>query len=246
MSPGVGFFVEYTAAGDFDVTNADRAHAADWFWKSEVSDMVRLQASGNDKSDELIVRFSSESTPGMDMQGDARKLLAETEGLPQIYTTNGGLMFAINSLPATTVVPVGFTSVTSGTYTIEATETSEFENVVLEDKLLGVQTDLLTSAYSFDYAAGESADRFLLHFTALGTPELEANSINIWSADKKIFVQAPQVNGDIAVYNMMGQQMVRTEIEPGLNVIPMQEVNAYFVVKVFTSKNAVTGKVFVK
>ncbi len=59
-------------------------------------------------------------------------------------------------------------------------------------------------------------------------------------------VQAPSVNGDIVVFNMMGQEVIRTDIAPGINVIPMDDVNTYYVVKVLTSDNAVTGKVFIK
>ena len=93
----------------------------------------------------------------------------------------------------------------------------------------------------------EEVHPFEVHFTALGIGELGANSIDIWSNDHKIFVNVPNtINGDIVVYNMMGQEVVRTDIEPGLNTLPMDDVNTYYVVKVLTSNNAVTGKVFIK
>ena len=64
---------------------------------------------------------------------------------------------------------------------------------------------------------------------------------------ENIYVNVPETaNGDIIVFNMMGQEMVRTDIAPGLNVIPMENVNTYYVVKVLTSNSAVTGKVYIK
>ena len=39
-------------------------------------------------------------------------MLSTSEGFAQIYTTAMGEEFAINALPATPVVPMGFTSVT--------------------------------------------------------------------------------------------------------------------------------------
>ncbi len=141
---------------------------------------------------------------------------------------------------------MSFTSVTSGTYTIEAIETSEFENVVLEDLFTGIQTDLLAGSYTFDHVTGADTDRFILHFTPLGIGDNFADMVNIWSSANNIYVQTPDVTGDIVVFNMMGQEVVRTDIEPGTKVIPMNDVNTYYVVKVLTSDNAVTGKVFIK
>ncbi len=45
---------------------------------------------------------------------------------------------------------------------------------------------------------------------------------------------------------MMGQEVIRTEIEPGLNILPVNDGNAYYVVKVVGSDVAKTGKVYVK
>jgi hypothetical protein len=244
MAPTMGFFVETTGPDNLAVNDAMRAHNTDWFWKADVSNLLKIQATGNEKSDVLLVRFSDDATNGMDMQGDARKLFASTEGLAQIYTTFGDLQFAINSLPATESVPMGFKANGSGTYTIEAIETSEFENVVLEDLSNGVQTDLLAGSYTFDYTSGEHG--FIIHFTPLGTHELAANSINIWAANQTIYVQAPATKGDIAVYNMMGQVVAKTAIVPGLNEIPMNTSNTYYIVKVLGSDVTETGKVFIK
>ena len=104
----------------------------------------------------------------------------------------------------------------------------------------------MTSSYTFSYTVNDDADRFFVHFTPLGIGEDLAASINIWSNDHKIYVQAPAINGDIVVFNMMGQEVVRTEIEPGLNTIPVNDRNSYYVVKVVSSDVARTGKVYVK
>ena len=112
--------------------------------------------------------------------------------------------------------------------------------------MTGEQTDLLTSTYTFNYSLNDDTDRFFVHFTPLGTPELSANSIEIWSNDHKIYVQAPEIDGDIVVFNMMGQEVIRTEIVPGLNVLPVNDRNSYYVVKVVSDDIARTGKVYVK
>ncbi|MCD4732058.1 MAG: lamin tail domain-containing protein [Bacteroidales bacterium] len=246
IGPTQGFFVLASGPGTFALAGTERVHDnTPTIWKDAITDLVTIEATGAGTSDLTYIRFMEGSQAGMDV-ADFPKLFSTTEGLAQIYTTAGAEMLAVNALPSTAVVPMGFTSVTSGEYTISAIEISDFTNVVLGDRFTGEQTDLLTNSYTFNYTVNDDPDRFFVHFTPLGTPELSANSINIWSKDHKIYVQTPEVNGDIVVFNMMGQEITRAEIEPGLNVIPVTDVNAFYVVKIVGSEVAKTGKVYVK
>ena len=54
------------------------------------------------------------------------------------------------------------------------------------------------------------------------------------------------VTGDMVVYNMMGQEVIRTDIVSVETQIPVSDVNTYYVVKVISDSNAVTGKVYIK
>jgi len=244
MAPTLGFFVETVAPDAFNVTNASRAHGAHWFWKNDVANLLTLQATGTGGEDVLNVRFASDVTADFDLNGDAHKLFSETANIPQIYTFAGTEKLAINALPETALVHMGFVANGSGTYTIEAIETSEFANVVLEDGLTGIQTDLLSGSYTFNYTEGEHP--FVIHFTPLGISEPTV-ATNIWAADQTIYVQTPATTGDIVVYNMMGQVVVSSAIQPGVvNEIPMDNVNTYYIVKVLGSEITETGKVFIK
>jgi hypothetical protein len=246
VGPTQGFFMLALAPGNFTLAGTERVHDnTPTIFKNELTSLLTLEAAGDGTSDLAYIRFMEGAVEGMD-KADFPKLFSTSEGLAQIYTTALGEQLAINALPETPVVPMGFSSVTSGEYTISAVETSEFTNVVLEDRFTGEQTDLLTSSYTFTYTVNDDPDRFFVHFTPLGAPELSAASIQIWSNDHKIYVQAPEINGDIVVFNMMGQEVIRTEIEPGLNILPVSDVNTYYVVKVVSSDVARTGKVYVK
>jgi len=246
VGPTQGFFVQALAPATFSLTGAERVHDnGTTIYKDAVSNLLILEATGNGTSDLAYIRFMEDMDAGMDV-ADFPKLFSTTEGLAQIYTTAAEEMLAVNALPATSIVPMGFTSVTTGEYTISAIETSDFANVVLEDLVTGEQTDLLTSSYTFNYTKNDAENRFLVHFTPLGIGNNAAASINIWSNDHKIYVQAPEIAGDIVVFNMMGQEVVRTDIEPGLNTILVNDRNTYYVVKVVSSDVAKTGKVYVK
>jgi hypothetical protein len=243
-----GFFVNATANATVTLTNADRTHTgAGTYYKSDVENLVILTATGNGLTDRTYIRFSEDAQANFDSKYDAYKLFSTADNSPQIYTTSGDLELAINTQPAVELVHMGFTSSTSGSYTIEAIETSDFANVVLEDVVTGIETDLLKDSYTFNYTEGENPNRFIVHFTPLGTPELEANSIHIWSSERNIYVSVPEtVTGDVAVYNMMGQEVVANKVIPGMNVIPVNDVNTYYVVKVMSGNNVKTEKVFIR
>jgi hypothetical protein len=245
VGPTQGFFMLTTGATTFALAGTERVHDnTQTIWK-DASNLVILEATGDGTRDETFINFMEGSAEGKDV-ADFPKLITQTEGLAQIYTTAMGENYAVNALPETPVVPMGFTSVTSGEYTISAVETGDHANVVLEDRFTGEQTDLLTSSYTFSYTVDDDPDRFFVHFTPLGLGDISANSINIWSNDHKIYVETPEIMGDIVVFNMMGQEVVRTEIEPGLNIIPVSDRNTYYVVQVVSSDVARTGKVYVK
>ena len=249
IPPTQGFFSQSTAAGTMAFTGAERIHGGDWFWKSEINNLLQLQVNSeaNDYHDNVYVRFMNDATAGFDKVWDAKKLMSYVPGVPQIYTTNGSNKLSIDARQETETVPMNFESVESGTFTISAVEATDMTTVILEDTFTNEFTDLMTSSYTFDHTAGAPANRFIIHFAPLGVNELNADNVNIWSSENNIYVKVPSsINGDIVVYNLMGQEVVRTDIAPGLNTIPMDHVNANYVVKVLTDDNAVTGKVYIK
>ncbi len=151
---------------------------------------------------------------------------------------------AINSLPATNTVPVGVKAGVPGEFTITATETSEFADVILEDLLTGTITDLKSNTYTFSYDMNMD-NRFILHFTPLAVGENPADLINIYSSQKDVYVSVPaNTKGDIVVYNLMGQEVARTTINNVLNKITLNK-SAYYLVKVLSNESVVTKKVFV-
>ncbi|MEN8251579.1 MAG: cohesin domain-containing protein [Bacteroidota bacterium] len=217
------------------------------FTKSEVTDLVALKVTGEFSYDNTFIRFLDEATVGFDGHWDAYKLMSGVDYVPALYTHAGDDNLSINSLPATELVHMSFTTGQSGTFTIEATETSDFSHVVLEDTFTGEQTDLLTDSYTFNFSTGDAADRFIVHFTPLGTIENNANNITIYSNENNIYVNVPeQITGDIVVVNMMGQEIVRTDVAQGLNVLPMNDANTYYVVKVVSNDEVITGKVYIQ
>lgn len=247
VPPTQGFFFEGVGAGTMTFDNSERIHTAVPYYKEEKDNVLRLQATANGYTDETVIYFQEEATANFDGHYDAKKLTSTGSGVPSLYTPAGSEILSINGQPSTNMVPLSFSNDESGTYTIEATSTTTFSEVYLQDLVTGDVADLMLGSYTFDYTAGEIAERFIIHFAPVGIGENLMNSVSIWSAENNIYVSVPkELKGTIAVYNMMGQEVVSTDTQPGTNVIPMENVNTYYVVKVLSSKNAVTGKVYIK
>jgi hypothetical protein len=242
-----GFFVGVTSGftiGTLNMTNAVRTHSTSTFFKDEVSDILRLEVTGNGYTDETVIRFLDVATSDFDGQWDAHKLFGIVSEAPAIYSVDNGMM-AINSLPSTNTVPVGIKAGVPGEFTITATETSEFGDVNLEDLLTGAITDLKNNFYTFNYDMSFD-NRFIVHFTPLAVGENPVNLINIYSSQKDVYVSVPaNTKGDIVVYNLMGQEVARSIIQGVNNKITLNK-SAYYVVKVVSNEDVVTKKVFVQ
>lgn len=80
---------------------------------------------------------------------------------------------------------------------------------------------------------------------SIGIKNNNTTGSKIWSKNHKIYVQSPELKGDIVVFNLMGQEVVRTKMKPGLNVLPVDYENTCFVVKVSSTSIIKTVKLFV-
>jgi hypothetical protein len=248
VPPCQAFFLEsYAPGGTLLFRDSERQHHYQSpYWKDEPTDLLRLQATANGFSDETIIRFDANSTANRD-KSDARKLKSPGSKVPTLYTMAGDIELSINGLPETDIVPVYFECRTTGTYTIEATETSDFTHLVLEDMETGQMFNLLEDVHTFVYANANEVRDFKVHFKAVGIGDIEASNINIWSGTQNIYVDVPEsANGQIFVYDLMGREIVSSVINAGLvNTIPMEQANAYYIVKVVTGNNAICEKVYI-
>jgi hypothetical protein len=244
VAPCQGMFFEATAAAPSVGFNYNQCYNAPYPWhKSDrPGDMLSLKASGNNFENNTFVRFIDGATEGFDANFDARNIPVETVA-PQLYTTLNGLAFDQNAVVSADMMSLNFEAGANGIYTIEAYQ-SDMDYVVLEDLYTGETTDLLADSYTFAYDTKEPSDRFVIHFTP-GT--VGSDIVNIWSNANSIYVSIPSdINGDIVVYNVTGQEVVRQTAERGLNIIEMSQSDSYFVVEVIAEEMTETGKVFIK
>lgn len=137
-------------------------------------DAVKLKISGNNYSDEAVIRFISGATDGIDNDYDALKLFSSNKQVPAIYTmVDAQSALVVNSCPLLTSelnINIYVRNYIATTYTINAYEFGSIPssvNINLEDVKTGSSYNMRSgTSYTFSLSADSVAQqpRFVLHF----------------------------------------------------------------------------------
>lgn len=127
-------------------------------------------AKDGQQADRTRVVINEAATMQYDLSRDAAKFTGTEPAVSQIFTINGATRYAINERPLNNgQAQLGLHFGTDGTYTIGLSNQPDGQ-VTLEDRLTGTKQQLNgTAGYSFTAKAGDSTDRFVLHFDAVAT-----------------------------------------------------------------------------
>ena len=250
VAPMQGFFIIAGADGAFNLTDGNRVNIASGkFYKSAKainSNTLVLQTLGESYSDKLYIGINPGTTEGFDLQNDAYKLLAYTDGISELYSYTGDKKLSIDVRPAAQSIQLGFTNTRSGEYQLGLQDIADIPVAMLEDTKTNTFHDLQAGAYSFSYTAGESDKRFLLHLGVSAVPENTKSETTVYSNLNTVYIQMKgQMQGNITIYNIAGQQVASRQAAPGLNEIKIQQAGNY-IVKVITGKSTVVKKVYVQ
>ncbi|MCK9399047.1 MAG: T9SS type A sorting domain-containing protein [Bacteroidales bacterium] len=259
-----GFWIQAIQTGSIGINNAVRLGditGTPDFYKVEPIDypMVSLVASGNDFSDEIIIRFLDGTTEGFDVNKDASKLFSFIEDVPQISIKAGNQILAINTLPElkdNLEVLLNFQCGKAGYYKISLTKRTNLDlntKVYLKDELEQTIINLTAdSVYGFYHKPANDINRFKIYFNPSAdvlnniTPEsyftvyVEKNIITIL----KNTVQ--HVSGEIAIYNMLGQPVCREIlVNEDKSSIRVNLPTGYYIVSIITNQHVSNSKILI-
>ena len=129
--------------------------------------------ANGEQGDRTRVVINDAASTAYELTRDAAKFASTEPTVPQIYTVDGNTRYAINERPlAQGTVQLGVHCGTDGEYTIALSGEAP-GTVVLDDKELGVSTELTAErGYTFTAAAGDYNTRFALRFMP-GTTAIE-------------------------------------------------------------------------
>ena len=155
--------------------------------------LVDVVISDGDHNDQTRIVLNENASADYELSCDASKMMSMDQEVPQIYTLdNGGIQYSINERPVSDgVINLGFYAGKSGKYTFKLSR-SMVETVILVDHMIGKETDLRNSEYTFNSEAGTDNARFSLKFNPAETTGIKT-------------VQS-ETSDDI-MYNLSGQRI---------------------------------------
>jgi hypothetical protein len=221
--------------------------------KPTFDELVRLELSGNGYADEAVVYTQAGASAAEDNY-DAEKLHSEVAEVGNIYTLAGKVGMIVNALPATAadrVIPVGIRTQVAGTYTVKATELTQFTvgtQVYLEDRFLNKTVALNAGdAYSFTAGEGTVEGRFFLHITKGGAAQVAANTV-VYAVGNEVRINsadADHVAAQVAVVDALGRTVLNhTNAAKALILtLNVPAATGVYFVKVTTAAGEMTKRV---
>ncbi len=263
ISQGQGFFVKATEAGALSLTSDNQAHNAQNFIKSEKTDLdeLALVLSHASEQDETKVGYNKLSSMDKD-RSDASKLYGFSQTKPYIYSlTRDNIQVAYNNLPEITnetTLELGVYIQENGEHVINLTGISGVftqGSIYLTDRKEGIETNLTENpAYPFMASTDDDANRFFLHFSGITGIHSQVTSTNdlayIYSSGDKVYVKLKDnkpTNYKVAVYNLMGQQIVSPlSLTNDNSSLTLSQGSGIYFVQVSNGQQVQNQKIYIK
>ena len=267
IAPMQSFWVRTSTDGStFTFANTQRSHQSSNFLKAPAKknsneQFIRLQVSRGVITDETVIYSNVNAGNGFESY-DALKMNNNSTLIPEIYTLADGQQMAINgmnSIPYETEMPLGFTTLTSGYFSIRASQIANFQTgtqVILKD-YADVNNPVITdlsdgSSYSFTSAiAQNNTSRFSLTFKAPSVAtgiNSESNS-NEWistNANNEIFING-SLNGEtsVVVYNALGQRIMSKNLSKANVQLGSSIASGVYMITLTSGVKKLTRKVII-
>jgi len=235
-------------------TNKFRSPAA-----NATQQVLRLQVSNGANSDEAIVLFNTNATDGFDAY-DSQKMTNGNASIPEIYTLAGTekvVINGLNSIATNETIPLGFTTGSTNSFSIKATQASNFDadtKIVLIDNVLQAEQDISDGTpYYFTSDIASTDNRFSIVFRSkFSTTDIDNSAgketiLVSKNANNQIVVTCKRNDqaGVVMVSNAIGQKLYSATITGITTVITKSFNPGIYLVTVNEADKLVTKKVII-
>ncbi|MEI8274122.1 MAG: T9SS type A sorting domain-containing protein, partial [Paludibacter sp.] len=252
IPPMQAFWVRAKAAGTLILDNKlTRSHQTSNPLKAPAvkntdRQRVRLEVSNGISSDEALIYFDANASDNFDSYDSPK--FTEASSVLQIFTTVGNEKLVINgmnSIPKNTAIGLGFVAGNATTFSLKASEISNFPTgvkVILKDNVTSTETDLTDGVRTYQFSpVATSSDRFSIIFRAPGVATgldngAKLNEQVFVNTANQIVVGSPD-NTNVSIYNVMGQKQYENSI-----VSNKTTINKAFAAGVYFVYLSVNGK----
>ena len=253
------------SSATLNLTNEMRSHQDDINNKFRAPDsmkklnqVLRILVANKIYSDETVIYFNPNASNGSDIY-DSPKMSDGNPDLPKIYTVadvDNLVINGMNQIPLDTEIPLYFDQGNQSSFTLKATEFSNFDavfRIVLKDKFNGnLETDITDgNLYSFDAIPTAAVDRFSLIFrnsstnTSVQNPYAQQFSvINMPNHQLKLQFNR-SLSGEVVLYNAVGQQMVHQNLNGTSSVSVFSLPTGVYVLNLYSDGKSISRKVIV-
>ena len=200
--------------------------------KNKKNNFINIIATGRDGSDNVIINLTNDDKAGF------AKLENFNQAIAEIYLIENDMNYAIlNYDEDVDEINLYFDAKRIGEYTINATSNVEFANMTLVDSFTGIETDLLTSSYTFYSKANENQDRFLIRMSR------KAESENfVYQSGNELVINA---EGAVQIIDVMGRIVYNDNVISNHRIDLSNYGNAAYIVRVVNANEVKTQKVVV-
>jgi hypothetical protein len=220
-----GFWIQALQTGSFGIQNSVRIgdmSATPDYYKLKPLDypLVSFVAKGNDRSDEVIIRFIEGSTEGFDLNYDASKLFSPAGKVPQLSLGSGKQALALSTLPGISEnlqVNLNFSCGQEGYYNIGLSDRSSLDAGIrvylMDEREMKFFNLLENDSYWFYHDPSNDSKRFKVCFNPsadLLDDYLSNNQFTVYAVKNIITIvknTVGQVKANMTVYTMLGQPL---------------------------------------
>lgn len=205
-------------------------------------------------SDEIMIKTHPGATLDYDSRFDAYKILGIEEA-PQLYMMGSERKLSINAIPeieSDLVIPLGFKGPDGTMFTFNANsiDLPEDVGVFLMDNYNSNTTNLIEDpSYTFLHQAWVGDFRFELLFTkmtSIASTPADEMAITAYGSDDKIIINSElDYAAEVHIRNLLGQEVLSSQITPGYNSISMPS-EGFYIVTISGQTGIISKKVIVK
>ena len=224
--------------------------------KAAIQQVLRIQLSTGTNNDEAVLYSNLNASNNYDGY-DSPKMFNNSASIAEIYSIAGAENVAINglnSIPFDTEIPLGFSTLAAGNFSMKASQISNFASgtqIILKDNMLDAQQDLTVADYSFTSdATTNNTSRFSLifHAPSVATGINQNSSANVWIslANNQIVVNGASAGTTVAVNNEVGQRLTSQTLTATTKVLNTKLASGVYMVTVTNAGKSTTTKIIIK
>jgi hypothetical protein len=261
LAPTQGFFVDVSGDGLGGVTitfaKLNQSHqTTDTFPRQEPHPNFKLFVENESAKSATKVFYIDGKTTGFDNGYDSKMFGGVEYGFSvftELVSDNEGNKLAIQTLPKNdaSIIPVGVIANAGEeiTFSIESTNLPEGVSVSLEDKKIGVFTNLSETTYTTTLTeAANGVGQFYIHTAGnvLNTTDLNIENISIYkSSSNEITITGLNTEATFTMFSLLGKQVLQTKVTAnGVSKVNLPSLSTgIYILKLNSSLGTITKKI---